>query len=441
MSKKFSFFFDIFSQVVHSIGSSSNPPKITGCWDFFRDQLFVKSHFVYWLDVFNLVVVLPARAETVFRGILISSGVNPLEVQVEDLSLFNDGSANNELLLKYLNARGLGEKSFVCVCFFCPNVCCLGDLLSKNSSGHIAAVNNLMSAEKLSWKQAMHPNVSLRILELETKLCPRKKLVIGVVYGRANESEEQMFLQSSSPKFEKFLSVLGDVCEVGGSSFMGSFLGGFNESDAGQNFVYTSFAGFEIVLQVAPFLDPARQRQHIGNCTTLIFYKEGGMENFSFRGAVNSLALVVKPIESADRKGSAQSTSSSSSSSLALPSTPSSLSSSTSPRTQRRPVKKKRKNRVKIESFHRATLSSFSVTLPERELDLDKDRAIIRSFLFANGKKEVHYLIFFFKKKKKKQLMLNMLLFDLVNLLQTVQNCLQTLLFQFWMMKERHIKR
>lgn len=115
--------------------------------------------------------------------------------------------------------------------------------------------------------------MSLRILDLESRLCPRKKLVIGVVYGKAGETEEQMFLQSSSPKFEKFLSVLGDVFEVGSPLFMGSFLGGFNDADAGQNFVYTSWAGFEIILQVAPFLDPARQRQHIGNCTTLIFYK------------------------------------------------------------------------------------------------------------------------------------------------------------------------
>lgn len=71
-----------------------------------------------------MVVVLPARAENVFRGILISSGlclwlvgcvsksvrvagIHQIEVLVEDLALFSDGSANNEQLLKYLNSRGM----------------------------------------------------------------------------------------------------------------------------------------------------------------------------------------------------------------------------------------------------------------------------------------------------------------------------------------------
>jgi hypothetical protein len=62
--------------IVHIVGASINntAPKIVGCWDVFRDNLFLKSHFVYWLDVFHVLVVLPARAEQVFKGILISSG-------------------------------------------------------------------------------------------------------------------------------------------------------------------------------------------------------------------------------------------------------------------------------------------------------------------------------------------------------------------------------
>ncbi len=360
-------------EVVFAKGAAQSAPVVTGCWDLFRETLFLKSHLVFWLQMWNFVAVLPVRpsSDSAFHGLLIdNSGFSPITVEVQNLALYADFPVA-EQLCKYLNSRGD---------------------LSKNSSGHLAAINNV-SSERIEWKPASYLQTSLSILELETRLCPRRRITIGVVYGKGQETEEQMFLQSSSPKFEKFLSFLGEVFEVGCPTFPSAsgFMGGFNESDVGQNFVYTCFAGFEIVLYAAPLLDPARQRQFIGNCVSLIYYKEDGpMENFAFRGAVNSLALVVRPIPVVKNKTPRLDMSGSMGASLpkldklAPPSPAAAASGARSPR-QRTKKKKARNNRVTLESFVRARMA-FKPSLCEQELDLDRaaDRAMLRQALFVN---------------------------------------------------------
>lgn len=62
-------------------------------------------------------------------------------------------------------------------------------------------------------------------------------------------------------------------------------------------------AGFEFVFHVSTFMDATKQRQHIGNDTVLLFYKQGPEKvEQSFRGKVNACALLLYPSEKQGNK-------------------------------------------------------------------------------------------------------------------------------------------
>jgi hypothetical protein len=57
------------------------------------------------------------------------------------------------------------------------------------------------------------------------------------------------------------------------------------------------------VFHVSTFMDATKQRQHIGNDTVLLFYKQGPEKvEQAFRGKVNACAIVLYPSEKQGNK-------------------------------------------------------------------------------------------------------------------------------------------
>lgn len=363
------------------------------------------------------------------EGLIVDNmGFRRISVSPDDILLFKELDLP-EQLRQFLNSRG--------------------DMSSrKNAAMHLALLNNANGERALEWKLAKLPDIGSRLLELEAKLMPRKRISVGVIFGKkGQETEEEMFLNASSSKFSVFLSALGEKVTVGRD--WPGWLGTFDSvNDEGQEFVYGSWLGFEICFHVAPYLDPQRQRQCIGNDSVLIFF--GVQPKPQFRGQVNSVAFCVMPVKASDARASqlsegsgrsprvrrqlgdkldggaapgspsvrkhsapAPTTGPSLSDAQALPGNVASTRkasladsgriavpdltvssgggggapSSPAPSaasSSSRRSTKKRKVMVRMSCFYRSRLESFTPSLPDFDMDLAKSKNTLRAYLFIN---------------------------------------------------------
>jgi hypothetical protein len=238
---------------------------VAGCWETYRNEFFGKRHHVYHGtaggDDRSLAVVLArASADGLFRGLLVSGG---------DWSVF---SFSSELLGLYAASLDEAEQ--------------IRQVLSTNKpTGGI---------KWTLFKNSPHVNNGSLLLALEAKLAMRPRICVGVILGLPGQTKEaEMFENTSTvPDFEAFLNVLGERIEVSKwRHWRGTFAA--NEEQAAY---YCAWRGFEFVFHVSTLMDAAKQRQHIGNDTVLIYYKTGSEKvETSFRGKVNACAFVVAP--------------------------------------------------------------------------------------------------------------------------------------------------
>lgn len=381
---------------------SHTPHNITGCWDEYRDVLFPKTHYIFYLDVIGFICILPSRCNDItgnYEGLLLkNTGFQPLIVEGASLDLYRQQNLSLvEQMQRYLDSRGL----------------------LQNHGRQLAALNAVAHGQReLKWVQMLKPDIPMRLLELETRLTPRKRISVGVILGKADQTtEEEMFTNPSDKSFEKFLTILGEKIQIGKfPGWTGTLRGG---DDNGIFCIYTCWMGFEFIFHVAPFLDAQKQRQHIGNDMCLIIWKEGPLPpKLEFRGQVNSVAIVVTPSkrggsrkgdDEGDRLSPGRATSSSSlsqarsphsgrskkkshldllSAAAAVPSS-SSLTEETS--SEERPSNSKtstlkRKSvpkMVTLSCYHRKSLTTFTPNLPERELEVAAFRNTLRSYILS----------------------------------------------------------
>ncbi len=180
-----------------------------------------------------------------------------------------------------------------------------------------------------------------QLLALEAKLGTRPRFCVGVVLGLAGQTKEAEMFENTdmTPEFEAFLDVLGEQVEMDKWRHWKGTLNG----DESVRAVYTCWRGFEFVFHVSTFLDAAKQRQHIGNDTVLLFYKHGSekMES-AFRGKVNACALVLTPSEKQGNKA------------------------------------------LSLSAFYRKWVEGFSPTLPHRAISMSSEQTLLRNVLFTN---------------------------------------------------------
>ena len=355
------------SSVTHVDGTHSSdqlPPAIQGCFDFYRNEISSKSHSVFFLDVLFYTICLPHRSNAVsdgkdvIEGVIIDNmGFRKLIVFLEDLELYKSMPSIRDQLCHYLNSRG--------------------DLTNRRARGGaaLAKLNSGIQA-KVEWVPSKLPEITAKLLELEARLQPRRRLHVGVLYGNKTEKTEEQMMSNGTPsnKFNRFLSLLGERFEVS-EHFPGSTMGGFHsQDDKGQTFVYTSWFGFEFVFHVASLLDPLRQRRFIGNDTVLIYFKEGAAPEEEFRGQVNAVSLVVQPCKSSGKDGKRDSMR------IASQNDGASLLSPTTPRGRKKAV---RNSPVRVSAFYRSTLGELNLELPDRELDLIAHKNTLRHYILA----------------------------------------------------------
>ncbi len=252
--------------------SSLSALAVNGCWETYRNDFFGKRHYVYHgsaggEDRAIAVVLSRPSSEGVFRGLLVAGG---------DWNVFTFSS---ELLGLYASSVDEGEQ--------------IRQVLSTNKPTNGIKWNMFRNSPGVI-------NGSL-LLALEAKLALRPRICIGIVLGLTGQTKEaEMFENTSSvPEFDAFLGALGERIDVAKwRHWRGTFAA--NEQ---QEAYYCAWRGFEIVLHVSTAMDAAKQRQHIGNDTVLIYYKMGAEKvEAAFRGKVNAFALVVSPSQQQGNK-------------------------------------------------------------------------------------------------------------------------------------------
>lgn len=354
--------------VVQCTVGNHTPQHISGCWDEYRDNIFPKTHFIFYLDVVGFICIVPNRPNDLtgdYEGLLLkNTGFQPLVIQAASLELYRTQNLTlPEQLRRYLDSRGL----------------------LHTTGRQLAQLNASMTAQgqdTLRWVQMLKPEIPMRLLEMETRLTPRKRISVGVIMGKAEQStEEEMFANQSCKSFEKFLGILGEKIQIGKwPGWTGTLRGG---DDNGIICYYTCWMGFEFIFHIAPFLDPQKQRQHIGNDMCLIYWKDGPLPKFEFRGQVNSVAIVVTPSKKPVGGGGGSATALAEEADANHLKLPASKSSPRSASPRRSGTSKRTRKVVTLSCFHRKSLTGFVPNLPEKELEIAAYRHTLRSYILS----------------------------------------------------------
>lgn len=156
-----------------------------------------------------------------------------------------------------------------------------------------------------------------RLLEIKDAICQNDLLVLeeqegfvhckfGVLYGKKGQiTDDDMFSnEQSSPEFERFYRVLGDVKKLKGFN---GFRGGLdvNNGSTGDELVHTTEFGKEIVFHVSTLLpynkhnrQQLERKRHIGNDICVIIYQEDSETDFHpdlIRSKYTHIYAIVSP--------------------------------------------------------------------------------------------------------------------------------------------------
>jgi hypothetical protein len=121
------------------------------------------------------------------------------------------------------------------------------------------------------------------LVKLEKSFLP-SHYKFGVLYCKANQSENEMFANESSEEFDKFLNFLGNRITLKGWS---NFAGGLDvrNDSTGTHSVYTNFRDVEIMFHVNTLLpyypkdtQQVERKRHLGNDIVVIVYLEQGAQ-------------------------------------------------------------------------------------------------------------------------------------------------------------------
>lgn len=255
------------------VSSQSLGLEVVGCWEVYRNEFYGKRHHVYHTTHESgaqeralCIVLARPSAEGLYKGLVVCSGEwNVFTFNAEQLLLYSTSSSDEgeqvRLVLPTLKPTKLW-----------PNI---------------------------TWR-LFHAATSVTngtsLLALEAKLGMRPRLCVGVILGLEGQTKEADMFENREmvPEFEAFLDMLGERFEV---PSWRAWRGTFSSGEV-QTAYYASWRGFEFVFHVSTLMDAAKQRQHIGNDTVLIYYKMGSESpDVAFRGKVNACALVVRPSE------------------------------------------------------------------------------------------------------------------------------------------------
>ena len=139
------------------------------------------------------------------------------------------------------------------------------------------------------------------LLVLESRLGLQKRFAVGLICNVDAETEEDALANAKNRQwdedFHKFCSVIAD--KVTNKATWPHYAANMLAIEGVASFWYTSWRGFEIVFYNASAMSADQQRQHLGNCKCLLFFTKNRPMPVSFRGKVNSAAVVVQWIDGA----------------------------------------------------------------------------------------------------------------------------------------------
>ncbi len=250
--------------------SNSTPfaPLLEDVFEPYRLQFFNKTHMGFAsMQLKSLACVAFTAKDGFFKCLALTPSGHVLHEAKEDILLSRSGSTLKEKMLSYVQELWLPS----------------GDWTEVTSED-----TKMFQLELLGLEASHATNASA--------------FRIGIVYAEGFQTSEEQFYANTltSTRFQAFLELMGECVQV--NSFSG-FSGGFEDLSTtnDKHSYYCSWLNLEIMYHVAPLLSADEQRRLLGNDLVLVYWHEatgktGLFQPYEFRGNVNSVAIVVRPL-------------------------------------------------------------------------------------------------------------------------------------------------
>jgi len=141
----------------------------------------------------------------------------------------------------------------------------------------------LPELQELKLKLVLRQTFPEELVKLERSFLDHDEYKFGVLYGKKDQSENQMFANvESSPNFERFLNLLGQRIQLKGWT---RYAGGLDvrQDTTGKESVFREFRNLEVMFHVSTLLpyypddeQQVERKRHLGNDMVVIIFMENG---------------------------------------------------------------------------------------------------------------------------------------------------------------------